>query len=301
VLRARIAYRQSRLGNDPSRAAPLIEKGMGFVEGAIRRDPKNANALELRGTLRYWSYLLRLAPTPAATANLLKQAEADLRAAVALTPTQASAWSVLSHLDYQKPDYIQAKIDAQRAYEADAYLSAADQILWRLYVTSYDLEQFADAARWCDEGQRRFPENPLFVECRLWLMTTPVREADGALAWRLVDTLAKRTPQQQWKLKRLQVQNAVAAVLARAGLADSARRVIERSRGDPEVDPERELLGVAAFAYTVLGDRDAALRLLKEQMAANPAHRVGLARSSHWWWRSLHDDPRFQELVGTQR
>src|SRR2546422_2252803 len=47
-------------------------------------------------------------------------------------PARASAWSTLSHLDYQKADYVAAKIAAQRAYEADAYLSVADQILWRL-------------------------------------------------------------------------------------------------------------------------------------------------------------------------
>ena len=52
---------------------------------------------------------------------------------------------MLSHLSYQKPDYVEAKIDAQRAYEADAYLSVADQILYQLFTTSYDLEQFADA------------------------------------------------------------------------------------------------------------------------------------------------------------
>src|SRR5207249_2721758 len=86
--------------------------------------------------------------------------------------------------------------------------------------------------------------------------------------------------------------NRVAAVLARAGLADSARLLLVRSTAadDAKLDPERELLADAAFAYTLLGDRDQAIRLLQEQIAANPQHRVGLAKMSHWWWRSLRND-----------
>ena len=301
VLRAAMAYRQSRLDANAVHAAPWIDRGLGFAEQALSLDPKSAAALELRGGLRYSQYLLRLAPTPVGQTDLLKRAEADLRAAVLLEPARASAWSTLSHLDYQKADYVAAKIAAQRAYEADAYLSVADQILWRLYTTSYDLEQFADAERWCDELRRRFPQSSTFVQCQLWLMTTDAKQPDVAEVWRLVDQLAKLTPERQRSLSHLQAQIAVAAVLARAGLADSARHLLVRSKGDPKVDPDGELLAYAAFAYTRLGDRDEAFRLLKEQMAANPAHGVGIARASHWWWRDLRNDPRFTELVGAGR
>jgi len=301
VLRAALAYRQSRLDIDPLHAGPWIDRGLGLADQALKLDPKNPPALELRGTLRYWRYLLHLVPTPAAAAETLRQAEADLRAAVTLAPSQASAWSILSHLNDQKPDYVEAKIDAQRAYEADAYLSVADQILWRLYATSYDLEQTADAIHWCAEGGRRFPEKPQFLDCQLWLMTATAVEPDGAKAWQLVDSMGKLTPARQWRLERLRAQIAVAAVLARAGLADSARRVLARSQAGAELDPERELLSFEAFARTLLGDREGALRLLTEQIAANPQHRVGLARFSHWWWRDLRDDPRFKALIGTPR
>jgi len=87
--------------------------------------------------------LLHLVPTPGAAAETLKQAEADLRAAVTLAPTQASAWSTLSHLNDQKPDYVEAKIERSAPTKRTPYLSVADQILWRLYATSYDLDQTA--------------------------------------------------------------------------------------------------------------------------------------------------------------
>ncbi len=298
VLRAAIAYRQARFDLKPGAARPWIDRGLALVAEAITVEPGNPDALELRGTLHYLQYLLHLAATPAGLAALLRTAEDDLRSAVSVAPGQANAWYVLSLVNYQKPDFVEAKIDAQRAYEADAYLSAADQILWRLYTTSYDLEQFADAERWCAEGHRRFPENPSFVACQLWLMTSPAKPADVALAWRLLDDITKLTPTQMRAYGRVQAQIGVAAVLARAGLRDSARHVLGRSNAGPDIDPESELLGFQAFAYLLLGDRDMTFRLLKQQVAANPAHRAGLARSVHWWWRDIRDDARFKELVG---
>ena len=90
----------------------------------------------------------------------------------------------------------------------------------------------------------------------------------------------------------------VAAVLARAGAGDSARRLLARSRADAEIDRERELVSYQAFVRVLLGDRDEALELLKQYLAANPEHRVGFATGYHWWWRDLRDDPRFRQLVG---
>ncbi len=301
VVRAAIAYRQARLDLRAAPAGPWIDKGLSLAAAALKIDPRNAGALELRGSLHYLQYHLRLTPTPAAAADLLRSAEGDLRDAVSVSPGQATAWNMLSVVNYQKPDFVEAKIDAQRAYEADAYLSTADQILWRLYTTSYDLEQFTDADRWCEEGIRRFPANLRFVECQLWLMTSPAKAPDVALAWKLLDDIVRLAPTSLRAYVRLESQNAVAAVLARAGLADSARHVLARSRGGPDVDPEVELLSFQAFAYLLLGDRDEALRLLKEQVAANPAHRAGLARSTHWWWRDIKDDPRFKQLIGTAK
>ena len=117
-------------------------------------------------------------------------------------------------------------------------------------------------------------------------------------AWRVVDELRDLTPERQWQFDGPKAQILVAGALARAGLGDSARHVLARSRVDPEIDRERELASYQAFVRLLLGDRDQALELLKQYVAANPEHRVGFATSYHWWWRELRDDPRFRELVG---
>ena len=95
-----------------------------------------------------------------------------------------------------------------------------------------------------------------------------------------------------------------AAVLARApGLADSARRVLERSRGTPDIDPRRELEGDEAIARVFLHDYDQAVRLLQSYLAANPDHRKGFATNTSLWWKDpkLQAHPGFKALMAGAR
>lgn len=205
---------------------------------------------------------------------------------------------MLSHLyNNQDGGETDAKLAAARAYEEDAYLSNADVIIYRLFLNSYDLSQFVDAVHWCDAGRRRFPANYRFTSCRLWLMTTRAEEPDVALAWTLADSTWKLAPTSDREFQKLGAQMMVAAVLARAGLADSARRVARRARGSPDVDPTRDLAMMETFVRLLLGDRDTALSTLKVYLAANPQRRAGLAEDPGWWYRDLQDDPGFQQLV----
>jgi hypothetical protein len=89
----------------------------------------------------------------------------------------------------------------------------------------------------------------------------------------------------------------VAAVLARAGLADSARHVVGRSLGHAGVDPTRDLVFHAAFVYTLLGDTTRALQNLKVYLVANPAKRATLGDGG-WWFRPLRANQDFRRLLG---
>ncbi|HET7603658.1 MAG TPA: protein kinase [Gemmatimonadales bacterium] len=299
IGRATQAYQQSRLqGQDPLAAKPWIDKGIAFADSALALEPRNPDALEARGTLRYLGYVLGLATDSATKARTLAQARSDLETATTIRPAQAGAWYILSHLYYQLPGgETDTKLAAQRAYEADAYLSNANQILSRLYDTSYDLEQFVDAARWCDEGVSRFPDDFRFISCQLWIMTTKARNPDVPLAWRLADSVVKMAPEPRRPFERLKARAAVAAVLARAGLADSARHVADGAKGDAEVDAPRDLLIMNAFVHTMLNDTTAAIEALKGWLAANPTQRAALATDNGWWLRDLRSTPQFKALV----
>ena len=87
-----------------------------------------------------------------------------------------------------------------------------------------------------------------------------------------------------------------AAVLARAGLADSAKAVIQRTRSQAPSDPEEWITYEEAHAWLLLGERDKALRALGRYLEANPEDRPYIAKDS--WFQDLRDDPRFEQLIG---
>jgi eukaryotic-like serine/threonine-protein kinase len=255
----------------------------------------------LRGTARYTKWLLELSADPAEQAKLLTGARQDLEAATQADPSLAGAFSTLSHLYYQTEDVAAAVLAARKAYEEDAYLTVATDVLWRLFIGSYDLEQFAQAKRWCQEGVARFPRYYRFAECRLWLMTTDAAEPNVPEAWQLYGEIDTVTPA---PAKAFEVHRAlmiVGAILARAGLADSARHVLVSARGDARIDPQQDLLSLEAFGRTLLGERGEAIELLKQYVAANPAHTFKRGGDISWWWRDLRSDPRFSQLTETKR
>jgi serine/threonine-protein kinase len=301
IGRAAIAYRRSRIAVDnPLKAKPWITRGEQFADSALARDPQNPDALEVRGTLRYWSWLLGLEPDPVAAKALLSSAQTDLETAVRVKPGQAGAWAILSHLYNQTGGETDAAIAARRAYEEDAYLSNADQVLSRRFLASYDLGQFVDATRSCEEGQRRFPKDAKFVTCQLWMMTTKAVHPDAAVAWKWADSVPKLVAASDRPFETLKARMAVAAVLARMRLTDSAARVASGARGNSDVDPTRDLAYIEAFVRTLLDDKPGAIKALKVYLAANPDRRATLSDDPGWWFRPLQDDSAFQDLVRTR-
>ena len=276
-----------------------IDTGLAHVARALDLDPRNAEALELRGTLRYLKRYFNLALDPTEAAALLRTAEADLREATRIDPERASAWNTLSLLLYRKFDRLGSYQAAYQAYTADAYLESAKEILWRLYATSYDTENFVNAKQWCDQGNVRYPADPTFASCRLWLMTTNLSRPDPAAAWQAFEAIKQRTPATRWESIRRQHEMLVAVPIARAGLLDSARAVIERARAGRDLDPTGELIGREVLVRTLIGDRETAIDLLRSYLAAFPQHREGFVSGNTWWWRSLQDDSRFKQLVGS--
>jgi len=296
-----LAYRRARLAGNRKALGHWVDVALGHAERALRLAPNDARALELRGTVRYLSWLQELAPDPGDLPKLLAAARQDLEAATQADPSLASAYSTLSHLYYQTEDVPAAVLAARKAYEEDAYLAIASDVLARLFFGSYDLEQFTQARRWCLEGERRFPGDFRFAECRLWLMTAPDAQPDLTVAWRLLAQIDSLTPAPRKAFEHHRAATIVGAALARAGLKDSARHVLERARPERDVDPSQETLSIEAFARTILGDRDEAIGLLKRYVAANPSHAFTRGGDISWWWRDLKSDPRFVQLTEVKR
>ena len=303
IERGWLAWEQRRIvGLDKTPAKDWTDRGLRFADQALALRP-DSEAIHLRGTMRYMRYLLNVDVGPLSGDRLLAAAEADLRAggAARSNPRRASALGLLSHLLLRKSATAEGKLAALQAWEADEYLTEASSVLWRLYSASLDLEDAAEAARWCGEGQRRFPKEPLFTECRISLYAIHGLKPDVPELWRLVEQYALLYPENQQQYRRKRAQIFLSMALANAGLRDSARAVALRSRGDPRVDPTNDLMYLEVAARNVMGDRDEAVRLLGRYLATNPQDRESIARDETWFFKGLRDDPRFVSLVGTGR
>lgn len=293
------AYRRARwtFPSDPDPTERWISVGLVHAERTLELDPDHSDGLELRGSLRYLRALNSPEPDPRGAAERIEEAERDLRASIGANPAQAGAWAMLSHLLIGKGATAEGHLAARRAYEADAFLAGAEGILWRLFTSAYDLDDHREADRWCHEGRDRFPEGSRFVECQLWIMTMAESEPDPSQAWALLEEYRRLTPSHLVEFHGRRAEMAVAAAIARAGLADSASSVARRARADEALDPNRELSNYEAFVHTILGDERAAVRWLGVYLEANPGQRSEVANT--WWYEPLHDDPRFQALMGT--
>jgi len=299
ALRALVAYNRSRLsGRDQMLIKQWVDVGVGHADRALALDANNADALETRGNLKYWAYLMGLEPDAAKSEALLNSAKEDLEAATRANPAQAGAWASLSHLYNQTGSGVDVNLAARRALEADAFLSNADQVLNRLFLSSYDLGQFPDASNWCTEMGTRFPESYQSPRCKLYMLTTRAEQPDVERAWRLADSIKSMVPEARKAYFELNSNLLVAAVLARAGQTDSALSLTGRSTGTAEVSPTRDLSLIAAFSYLQAGDKAKAIDQLKIYFAANDRMRKAYAEQPGWWFQSIAEDPGFKQLVG---
>jgi eukaryotic-like serine/threonine-protein kinase len=304
VMRAQIAYRRSRLsGSDHVVIRRWIDIGQEHANRALVINPRDADALEARGTLRYWAWLNNLEPTADRQRALIVAAQRDLEQSTTINPRQAGALAVLSHLYVNTTGLQEANIAAQRALEADEFLANADIIMQRLILNSYDLGSFDRASQWCDVARRRFPDMPIAVRCQLYLLTARTTTPDVPLAWQLADSIVQLTPGPTREYERHLSNLLVAAVIARAAqsqppLADSARRVAQRYEGDAILDPSGDLALYASFVYVILDDKPNTYRSLRSAIAANPNRATGLREEPGWWFRDLAGDAEFRRLVG---
>jgi hypothetical protein len=231
---------------------------------------------------------------------LLRNAETDLRAAVEGDPARAVAWNSLSHMMVSRSDNAEGKLAALKAYEADPYLTSANLTVWRIFTSSFELNDPVESRHWCSEGLRRFPEDPRFQECQLMSLVFKAEPADIPGAWAVRRRMTDLTPAEERDWADREARMLIAAGLARAGFPDSARSVALGARAGAAIDPTRDLSLFEAIARTILNDRDEAIRLLGEYLAVNPARREYMAKDPGWYFADLREDPRFVVLVGSR-
>jgi len=276
-------------------SAVWARRGLALAERALRLKPGDAGALELRGRLYYRVWLLSTTGAITGISGPLDKAERDLRAA-AQTPfrSQPRALAWLSMVDEILGKFADAYQAAQQALGADAYLTEAPSIEYRLFVTAFELGRDREAIQRCSDGRAAYPDDWQFLFCSLMISGwSKAASPDVDEAWRVVRRLPEIAPPADvgWLLPRFKML--AAAVVARAGLRDSAERVIARARAGARDDPE--MLYEEALARIQLGERASALGLLEAYVKASPYSRPQLRNDI--LLRQLHNDQRFEALV----
>jgi DNA-binding SARP family transcriptional activator/TolB-like protein len=285
-----------------------LDAAIRYAERGLALHPGDAEGLELRGTARWRMVQLGPLPPGASADSLSAAAERDLNRALSIDSSLARAWATLSQLlRVQNGRLAAADAAARRALEADEFLEEAPLVIERLYRSSLQLARHDMASWWCDEGQRRFPTDWRFVECRLTLLGIEgAARPDPRAAERLFRELEQLDPPEQARAEKrpytpIYRRMALARVAARVGLADSARALIAASRLAVGSDPElrSSLLYDEAYVRFLLEEREAVFALLQEYLRENPQHRKFLLTDQKF--RALHADPRFQRLIAGSR
>ena len=123
---------------------------------------------------------------------------------------------------------------------------------------------------------------------------------DIPAGWAAAEKFVKLSPPGMQPINQLKGQMRMGIALARAGMADSAVHVMERSRGDASVDAGRELAQLEAIGRTILGQKDEAFKQLSIWLASNPQQVEGLDKDDSWEFKELRDDPKFAATFHTK-
>jgi TolB-like protein/tetratricopeptide (TPR) repeat protein len=277
----------------PTHLGRWIRTGIAHAGRALAMRQSDADALQLRGVLRQRLWTL----SPGSTDDsLLDAAERDLRAATAARPGLARAWYALAAIQIQRARFDEAHAAAERALQADAYLSEARSVLATLFITALHLGREGEARARCEQGLARFRGDPRFSECRLALLGWFGRGRRQATeAWRVLAEIERRDSAGTLAETGAYRRMLVAVILARSGLRDSAVAVIGRTRAEAQRPPGRAAMLAEAYARLLVGQRDEALSLIEEYASLDPVSRRYAAATP--WFAPLRDDPRFRAAV----
>jgi len=299
AIRANVAYRKAwfKAGDGDLAAAQAdIIVGISIAESVLANEPRHAEALNQRGTLKMLALATGVSVGSYNDVPLSREIEDDLRSAVRFDPSLASAHSMLSFYYSGLNDDIETALSARRALEADAYLRDADRIFDRLIYAYYNLGELRESNEWCDEGYKRFPENPRFAECRLQLMASSLGEPDLELAFSLLEELQNRTPPSLRPYKTAVGQIMVAGVHRLLGLVDEAEEIYGAIESSERIDPQNQLSYYEAQIRAITGDIEGALRTLRRREAI--IGDIAFDRDDLiWYWRNLEDHPDFQDYL----
>ena len=259
---------------DRSRAGIAFEEAISHATRALQINSDDPAALELHARMVY-RQVLQDGQGGTEDASRLNDAERDLRRVVQLEPGRATAWNTLSSLLFMTGDFNTARWAAEQAFGTDAYLEFEQDNLIRLFQTSYEVGDTSGMRRWCGELGQRLPggQARAFCELQILALVAPPARANIDRAWQIME----RPTDFGSILQNAPMLMTTAAVIARAGIRDSAEQVIRRANAAGAHAPE--LLTLEAYVQLQLARPDSAARLLETFFDLRPLYQPSIIQS----------------------
>ena len=269
-------------GADIAGVRRVFDQGIALIDSVLDKTPHDPIALAARGRLR-WQRTLLAERDKVRAKEALDTAVRDLKEALSIDSSLVRAVVDLSRIHYGSHAYKEAADYAERAYRMDSYMEESDEIIHQLARSTLELNQDEDAARWCVEGRRRFPDNPAHHGCVIEVMAWGNGPTNADSAWASYREFERLTVQSN-VAARAHYAQALAGVLAKSrGVPpDSAKAVLARARaavaGSTASQTTRDLLlaGEAAVLYR-LGDSRGADELFAQFRKRDPERAGGLS------------------------
>jgi TolB-like protein/tRNA A-37 threonylcarbamoyl transferase component Bud32/tetratricopeptide (TPR) repeat protein len=278
-------------------AATEFQAAESLANLALRRQRENAQALELRGSIR----IARWRVVPGSAAALRDSAESDLRAALRLDPDLTRAWQSLAFLLNTRRDTVGATEAEQHVYDSDPYSLERSRAMFSTAMRHLN-ERRPDSARVaCARARALFPDDAMVRTCELTVLgwagkgRHDLERAQHELEWHeragpIALTANMYVVGRFW----------IAAILARSGMTDSALAIAQMTRARLRAAGLADVALInEAQVMTELHDVGAALTLLDSATRGDPNRRQSVAH--HPWFDMLRGDPRFLRYMASDK
>ncbi len=279
---------------DTSAVLSWLEDGLQQANRVLRVSPENPEALELRG---YLNVLKNRWSGTDAPPDLLHQAQSDLENAVSTNEVLPRAWLALRSIYLDQGNFEAASHATKMARDADAWEQDVEAAVDDAMFDALNQDDTGKATNNCEFGRQYYPSSPTFIQCQLTILGwTGASTEQIDSAWQLLEDVERYEQTGRlgadWQLRRI----LVAAVVARAGKADSARAIFNTARAGLNLVGQSPAWDhYEAWIEHLLGNTQGALLLLRRYLRANPLNRQFVRQER--WFIELRGDPEFTTIT----
>jgi len=270
--------------------ATYWRRAMSIAGGLVQRAPDVPDGWLIRGEAT--DGLLGAEPD----SSLLPRALQDFRQANRLDPNRPGAWLSQASVESRMGDWRAALFSIQRARQTDRLHVLGAYLEYKRFMAELTLERYDSASVACREGTEHYPSAPLLRVCAAELAgARSAVPGDAVRTLQLADSLARLEQVELPAIMPTHLRLLAAAILWRAGLADSGERVYTRVTAGWGENAVPEALADAAYARMVRGEADSALALVARAIRNEPAIAPYVMRATRF--APLRREPGFEAAL----